>query len=148
MCKLKKMSNIKKEGDKGDSGKGEAPAAQPAAAVTEHNNLSTEAAAAEQQPKRKKQPKAVALTLDDAAVGKAGRRPRVAAAAPVQQSGGEHCKLPYPQSWSLFTDSNEALVLRFVSARVCTSSGSSSCGFACVSVGHGVHVSCCRCTAL
>ena len=118
MCKLKKMSNTKKEGDKGDSGKGEAAAAQPAAEVTEPGNLTTEAAAAGQQPKRKKQPKAVALTLDAAAVGKAGRRPRAAAGAPAQQSGGEHCKPSHSQAWSLFAPFNGPLVLQFESTRV------------------------------
>ena len=95
VCKLKKTSNTKKKGDKGNSAKGEAAAAQAAAEVTELGNLSTEAAAAGQQPKRKKQPKAVAVTLGAAAVDKAGRRPR---AAPAQQSGGEKLPIPLPRS--------------------------------------------------
>ena len=146
MCKLKKMSNTKKEGDKGDSGKGEAAAAQPAAEVTERGNLSTEAAAAGQQPKRKKQPKAVALTLDAAAVGKAGRRHRAAAAAPAQQSGGEHCKLAHSQPGSLFAETNGRLVLQFKSAH--TMNSISSCSYACASVRHGTHTTRCCSTAL
>lgn len=111
VCKLKKTSNTKKKGDKGNSAKGEAAAAQAAAEVTELGNLSTEAAAAGQQPKRKKQPKAVAVTLGAAAVDKAGRRPR---AAPAQQSGGE--KLPIPLPRPLFVTCSGPLFWRFASA--------------------------------